>query len=128
MHTCELIKENISEEELEIIKILDNQPQKSDPRWTQSLAGIPVAKITHSGVEDYFAKSVEKRHMKEGYSLSKTSKFETSGRPIRLNLFNEKHFLLDGYTRQSMKSSKGMNRCAGIYHCVIVYSMEMEKF
>ncbi len=121
VHTYELMKENISEKELEIMKILDNPPQKSDPRWTQSLTGIPVEKVSHSGVEQYFSKSIEKRHMREGYSLSKTLKFETSGRSIRLNLFDEKYFLLEGYTRPSMKSAKGISHGSGIYRCIIVY-------
>ncbi len=51
--------------------------------------------------------------MREGYSLSKTLRFETSGGPIRLNLFHEKYFLLEGVSQGS-----------GIYHCIIVYSME----
>ncbi len=57
LHTYQLMKETISEKELEIVKILDNPLQKSDPRWTQSLAGIPAEKVTHSGVEQFFSKS-----------------------------------------------------------------------
>ena len=71
VHNYELMKENFSEKELDIIKILDTLPQKTDQRWAESLAGIPVEKVTHSGVEQLFSKSIEKRHMREGYSLSK---------------------------------------------------------
>ncbi len=60
VHAYELMKENISKKELEIMKILDNSSKKSDPRWTQSLAGIPVGKVIHSRVEQYFSKSIQK--------------------------------------------------------------------
>ncbi len=56
--------------------------------------------------------------------LGENIKFETSGRPIRLNLFNEKYFLLEGYTRPLKKSAKGTSHGSGIYHCIIVYSMK----
>ena len=51
----------------------------------------------------------------------------TSGKPMRVNIVNEKHFLLEGYTRPAMKSSKGISQGKGIYHCVIVFSRTTGK-
>ena len=82
----------------------------------------PLSKIVHSVVEKYSQKSGDSKHIKEGYAFSKTLKSEASGKPMRVNIVNEKHFLLEGYTRPAKKSSKGISQGKGIYHCVIVFS------
>ena len=38
-----------------------------------------------------------------------------------VNIVNEEHFLLEGYTRPAMKLSKAISQCKGIYHCVVVF-------
>ena len=71
-------------------------------------------------VEKYFENSGENRHVRESYTFSKTFEFETSGRRMRVNLKDEKYFLLEGYTRPSMKSSKGKAKGEGVYRCLIL--------
>ena len=57
--------------------------------WTTSLNEIPT--ITHSVVEKYFELAEGKRHLKEGYAFSKTEKFETSGKLLRIDLLPEQN-------------------------------------
>ena len=83
---------------------------------------LSLSKIVHSVVERYFQKSGDSKHIKEGYTFSETLKFETSGKAMCFNIVNEKHFLLEGYTRPAMKSSKGISQDKGIYHCIIAFS------
>ena len=95
-------------------------PLKDDHNWTQNLENIPFKLITHFVVEKYF----ENRHVREGYTFSKTLKFETSGRPMRVNLKDERYFLLEGYTRPSMKTSKGTAKGEGIYRCLVIFGLK----
>ena len=48
--------------------------------WASSLAGIPI--VIHSVVENYFELTSDEKHLTEGYTFSKTKKFETSGKPM----------------------------------------------
>ena len=98
-------------------RYLLNISNSADPKWTSNLSQLPLSKIVHSVVEKYFQKSGDSKHIKEGYVFSKTLKFDTSGKPVRVNIVNEEHFLLEGYTRPAMKLSKGISQCKGIYHC-----------
>ena len=41
---------------------------------------------------------------------------------MRINLISNKYFILEGYTRPAMKTSKGISKGIGVYHCAIVYS------
>ena len=41
---------------------------------------------------------------------------------MRINIIDKNLFVLEGYARPAMKSSKGISRGDGIYHCMIVYS------
>ena len=41
---------------------------------------------------------------------------------MRVNIVTEKHFLLEGYTKPAMTSSKRISQGKGIFHCVIVFS------
>ena len=60
--------------------------------------------------------------MTEGYAFSKTKKFETSGKPLRINLLpNCDMFLLEGHTRPAMKQAKGISSGTGIYYCLVVF-------
>ena len=98
-------KESLNEEQNLIEKILETENVINKENWTVSLHGIPV--ITHSIVENYFAKAEGKRHLLEGYAFSKTKKFETSGKRIEINVFQEHNmFLLRGYRRAAMKQTK----------------------
>ena len=112
----------MNDENSDVLAILENIPDTLDPKWTSNISQLPLSKIVHSVVEKYFQKSGDSKHIKEGYTFSKTLKFETSGKPMRVNIVNEKHFLLEGYTRPAMKLSKGISQGKGIYHCVIAFS------
>ena len=112
----------MNDENSEVLAILENIPNTLDPKWTSNISQLPLSKIIHSVVEKYFQKSGDSKHIKEGYTFSKTLKFDTSGKPMRVNIINEKHFLLEGYTRPAMKLSKGISQGKGIYHCVIAFS------
>ena len=122
MHHNNLLKQNLNDENSEVLAILENIPDTLDPKWTSNISQLPLSEIVHSVVEKCFQKSGDSKHIKEGYIFSKTLKFETSGKPVRVNIVNEKHFLLEGYTRPAMKSSKGISQGRGIYHCVIAFS------
>ena len=61
-----------------------------------NISKLPLDKIVHSSVENYFKNSNDAKHMKEGYTFSKTLKFETSGKPICTNLISNKYFTLEG--------------------------------
>ena len=124
IHVNKVVEENLPEDLHRVKKIIDSPPEKTDPNWTRSLHGLPLNKIVHSGVESFFEKSGDKKHINEGYMFSRTLKFETSGKPMRINIIDENLFVLEGYTRPAMKSSKGISRGDGIYHCMIVYSMK----
>eukprot|EP00112_Aurelia_sp_Birch-Aquarium-sp1_P002214 Seg1237.4 transcript_id=Seg1237.4/GoldUCD/mRNA.D3Y31 product="hypothetical protein" protein_id=Seg1237.4/GoldUCD/D3Y31 len=124
IHINRIVEENLPEDIYRVKKIIDSPPEKTDKNWTQSLLGLPLGKIVHSGVESFFEKSGDEKHIKEGYTFSRTLKFETSGKPMRINFIDENLFVLEGYTRPAMKSSKGIARGEGIYHCMIVYSMK----
>lgn len=84
--------------------------------------------MTHSTVEEYFKLAGDKRHVTEGYAFSKTKKFETSGKSIQINhLFShEQKFLLEGYTRPSLKQATKISQGASLYKCRIVF--ELAKF
>ena len=117
-----MLKQNLNNENSEVLVILDIISNNADPKWTSNIPQFPLSKIVHSAVEKYFQKSGESKHIKEGYAFSKTLKFEASGKLMRVNIVNEKHFLLEEYTRPAMKSSKRISQGKGIYHCVIVFS------
>ena len=119
----ELARKDLDEESLYVLNLIENPPSKDDNNWTQNLENIPSKLITHSVVEKYFKNSGENRHVREGYTFSKTLKFETSGRPMRVNLTDERYFLLEGYTRPSMKTSKGIAKGEGIYRCLVIFSL-----
>ena len=60
--------------------------------------------------------------MTEGYAFSKTKKYETSGKPLRINLLPIcDMFLLEGHTRPAMKQAKGISSGASIYSCLVVF-------
>ena len=119
IHHTLLLKENLDQEKLEVLQLLENLP---DTNWTTNISKLPLDKIVHSSVENYFKNSNDAKHIKEGYTFSKTLKFETSGKPMRINLISNKYFILEGYTRPAMKTSKGISKGKGVYHCAIVYS------
>ena len=76
--------------------------------WTTSLERVPEMK--HSVVEDFFKNAKDKRHLTNGYAFSKTKKFETSGKPLRINMLPDSNmFLLEGHTRPAMKQAKGIS-------------------
>ena len=55
-------------------------------------------------------------------------KFETSGKPIRLNLLPDHDmFLLEGHTRPAMKQAKSISTGKGIYSCSLLLSKETGK-
>ena len=61
-----------------------------------NISKLPLDKIVHSSVENYFKDRNDAKHMKEGYTFSKTLKFETSGKPIHTNLISNKYFTHEG--------------------------------
>ena len=72
-------------------------------RWTTSLQDVPA--LTHAIVEDFVRQTNDKRHVTEGYAFSKTKKFETSGKPITLNLLPDHDmFLLEGTHQASYEA------------------------
>ena len=87
-----------------------------------SLEEIPEVK--HSVVEELFQNSEEKRHLTDGYAFSKTKKFETSGKPLRINLLPgcNNMFLLEGHMRPAMKQAKGITSGSGVYSCIVVFN------
>ena len=91
VHINSKLKESLTSEMLEIEKIFENVPFLEDLKWTQSLAEIPKNRIMHSGVEKYFEKSGDAKHLKEGFTFSKTLKFETSGKPMRVATIQQKN-------------------------------------
>ena len=94
--------------------------------WTTSLQDVPA--LTHAVVEDFFRQTNDKRHVTEGYAFSKTKKFETSGKPVRLNLLPDHDmFLLEGHTRPAMKQAKSISTGKGIYSCSLLLSKETGK-
>jgi len=97
-------KEHISDERIVLEKKLDEEVPASG--WTASLENIPV--VTHSAVEHFFKRATDTKHLTEGYAFSKTKKFETSGKPIRINLLpdHDNMFLLEGHTRPAKKQAK----------------------
>jgi len=74
--------------------------------WTTSLENIPV--VTHSAVEHFFKRASDTEHLTQNYAFSRTKKFETSGKPIRINRLpdHDKMFLLEGHKRPAMKQAK----------------------
>ena len=124
IHVKTALERRMSPEEQEIKNFLESPPSPTDQKWTQLTSGLPLDKITHSGVEKFFEQSGDQKHIKEVYTFSKTLKFETSGKPMRIFMLNENYFLLEGYTRPSMKSSIGISKGAGLYHCNILYSLK----
>ena len=112
MHHNNLLKQNLNDENSEVLAILENIPNTLGPKWTSNISQLPLSEILHSVVEKYFQKSGDSKHIKEGYTFSKTLKFETSGKPMLVNVVNKKHFLLEGYTRPAMKPLKGQYRRA----------------
>ena len=87
-----------------------------------NISKLPLDKIVHFSIENYFKNSNDAKHIKESYTFSKTLKFETSGKPMPINLISNKYFILEGCTRPAMKTSKGISKGKGVYHCAIVYS------
>jgi len=92
-----------------------------------SLSGILT--ITHSVVEKYFELTSDKKHVKEGYAFSKTKKFETFGKPMRINLLPNQNsmFVLEGCTRPAMKQAKGISSGEGLYACSIIFDKTSGK-
>ena len=95
-----------------------------EANWTTSVENVP--RMTHSTVEEYFRLAGDKRHVTEGYAFSKTKKFETSGKTIRINnlLSHEQTFLLEGYTRPSMKQATNISQGASLCKCRTVFDSE----
>ena len=91
VHHNNLLKQNLNDKNSEVLVILENIPNTLDPKWTSNISQLPLSEIVHSVVERYFQKSGDSKHIKEGYIFSKTLKFETSGKPMRVNIVNEKH-------------------------------------
>lgn len=92
--------------------LLDGEGIPADS-WTTSLQDVRA--LTHAIVEDFFRQTNYKRHVTEGYAFSKTKKFETLGKPIRLNLLPDHDmFLLEGHTRPAMKQAKSISTGKGI--------------
>ena len=119
IHQTLLLKEHLDQEKLEALQLLENLP---DTNWTTKISKLPFDKIVHSSLENYFKNSNDAKRIKEGYTFSKTLKFETSGKPMRINLISSRYFILEGYTRPAVKTSKGISKGKGVYHCAIVYS------
>ena len=113
-------KGNLNAKERLVKKFLDGEAI-STKGWTLSLEEIPEVK--HSVVEEFFQNSEEKRHLSDGYAFSKTKKFETSGKPLRINLLPgcNNMFLLEGHTRPAMKQAKGIKSGSGVYSCIVVF-------
>ena len=58
----------------------------------------------------------------------KLKKFETSGKPIRLNLLPDHDmFLLEGHTRPATKQAESISMGKGIYSCSLLLSKETGK-
>ena len=76
----------------------------------------------HSVVEEFFQNSGEKRHLTDGYAFSKTKKFGTSGKPLRINLLPGCNDMLEGHTRPAMKQAKGITSGSGVYSCIVDFS------
>ena len=112
-------QESLSDERRCLEKILDGDVPANS--WTSSLEGIPT--VTHSVVEKYFELTPDSKHITEGYAFSKTLKFETSGKSMRINPLpdHSNMFLLEGYTRPAMKQAKGISSGGGLYSCSIVF-------
>ena len=90
--------------------------------WTASIKDIP--NTTHSVVENFFQNVNDNRHITEGYAFSKTKNFETSGKPLRVNVVKEcDMFLLEGSTRPAMTQAKGISSGSGIYSCIVVFRL-----
>ena len=49
-----LLKENVDQEKLEVLQLLKNLP---DTNWTTNISKLPLDKIVHSSVENYFKNS-----------------------------------------------------------------------
>ena len=63
--------------------------------------------------------------MTDGYAFSKTKKFETSGKTLRINLLpGNNMFLFEGHTRPAMKQAKGISSGAGIYSRIVVFNKQ----
>ena len=86
MHHNNLLKQNLNDENSEVLVIVENIPNGVDLKWTSSISQLPLSKIVHSVVEKYFQKSGDSKHIKEVYTFSKTLKFEASGKPMRVNI------------------------------------------
>ena len=80
--------------------------------------------VKHPIVEEFFQNSREKRHLADSYAFSKTKKFETSGKPLPINLLSgcNDMFLLQGHTRPVMKQAKGITSGCGVYSCIVVFN------
>lgn len=112
-------KENQNAKQQLVERFLEGEGIPTDT-WTTELKHVPD--MTHSVVEDFFKNANDKRHLTEGYAFSKTKKFETSGKPLRINLLpNCNMFLLEGHTRPAMKQAKGISSGSGIYSCIVVF-------
>ena len=115
-------KQSQSDAEILTQTLLDGEGIPAD-KWTTSLKGIPS--LTHAAVEDFFKQTNDKRHVTEGYAFSKTKKFETSGKQMRINLLpGHDMFLLEGHTRPAMKQAKGISKGKGTYSCSILFNKE----
>ena len=117
-------KRRQSQSDVEILadRLLDGEGIPAD-KWTASLKDIPT--LTHAVVEDFFKQTNDRRHVTEGYAFSKTKKFETSGKQMRINLLpGYDMFLLEGHTRPAMKQAKDISRGKGIYSCSILFKKE----
>ena len=71
---------------------------------------------------EIFQKQQQCKTHQEGYTFKKTLKFNTSGKPMRINVISNKYFILEGCTRPAMQTSKGVSKGKDVYHCAIVYS------
>eukprot|EP00112_Aurelia_sp_Birch-Aquarium-sp1_P025441 Seg8445.1 transcript_id=Seg8445.1/GoldUCD/mRNA.D3Y31 product="hypothetical protein" protein_id=Seg8445.1/GoldUCD/D3Y31 len=126
-HIKSILHTTFDEDKIELVKIIESPPASDSENWTQNIQSFPLENISHSDIESYFCDSGDKKHQEQGYVFSKTQKFETSGRPMQVMIIKETYILLEGYTRPSTKSSKGIHQGRGLYRCVIVYSLENGK-
>ena len=77
----------------------------------------------------YFELASDKKHVTKGYAFSKTKKFETSGKSMRINLLPNQNNMsvLECYTCPAMKQAKGISSGEGLYGCSIIFDKTSEK-
>ena len=69
VHDNNLLKQNLNDENSEVLAILENIRNTVDLKWTSNISQLPLSKIVHSVVEKYFQKSGDSKHIKDIHFL-----------------------------------------------------------